>query len=71
MNLTRVPIGILRPSKITISTSNPVSLDSLKFRIMMQVCQDNNQSGDRPTGMECNVEDMLKHHDHMLDMLFN
>lgn len=54
----------------TDSKSNPVSVASLKFRIMMQICQDN-QSLDRVKGMEWNAVDMLQHQDRMLDLLIH
>ncbi|EJW90483.1 protein containing DUF262 [gut metagenome] len=50
------------------SKSNPVSVASLKFRIMMQICQDN-QSLDRVKGMEWNAADMLQHQEKMLELL--
>lgn len=54
--------------------SDPVSVASLKFRIMMQMCQDNqrammNSALDRPKGMEWNFSDMQSHQDKMLDII--
>lgn len=50
----------------TDSKSDPISVASLKFRIMMQICQDNqkailNGSLHRSKGMEWNAEDMQNH----------
>lgn len=54
--------------------SDPISVASLKFRIMMQVCQDNqkailNGNLDRIKGMEWNAEDIQVHQDKMLDII--
>lgn len=54
--------------------SDQVSVASLKFKIMMQICQDNHKAMlngeiDRVAGMEWNAEDMQKHQDKMLDIL--
>lgn len=54
--------------------TDPVSVASLKFKIMMQICQDNHKSMlngdlDRSKGMEWNVEDMRKHQEKMLDII--
>ena len=54
--------------------SDQVSVASLKFRIMMQICQDNykamlNGELDRPAGMEWNADDMKKHQEKMLDII--
>ena len=56
--------------------SDQVSVASLKFRIMMQICQDNykkmlNGDLDRKTGMEWNAEDMNQHQQRMLDIIIN
>lgn len=57
--------------------SNPVSVASLKFRIMLQICQDNYDAGikneniKRPFGLEWNVEDMVQHQDKMLEIIMN
>lgn len=53
------------------SKSNQVSVASLKFRIMLQMCQDNYDEGikngiKREFGYEWNVEDMQKHQEKML-----
>ena len=55
--------------------SDQVSVASLKFKIMMQICQDNhkdilNGSLDRVIGMEWNAEDIQTHQRKMLDVLF-
>jgi len=55
--------------------SDQVSVASLKFKIMMQKCQDNhklmlNDKLDRATGMEWNFEDMQEHQDKMLKLIF-
>lgn len=54
--------------------SNPVSVASLKFQIMMQKCNDNNiamLNGElnREHGMEWNAEDMKVHQQKMLDII--
>lgn len=54
---------------------NPVSVASLKFRIMLQICQDNYNSGikdetqKRESGLEWNVEDMKLHQKSMIDII--
>ena len=53
------------------SKSNQVSVASLKFRIMLQICQDNYDEGikngiEREFGYEWNAEDMQKHQKKML-----
>lgn len=54
--------------------TDQVSVASLKFKIMMQMCQDNhkamlNNDLVRAKGMEWNVEDMLHHQKKMLDII--
>ena len=54
--------------------SDPVSVASLKFKIMMQKCLDNhiamlNGSLNRDTGMEWDAEDMKQHQEKMLDII--
>ncbi len=55
--------------------SNQVSVASLKFRIMLQICQDNYDAGikedslKRPFGLEWNVDDMVRHQEKMLDII--
>ena len=54
--------------------SDQVSVASLKFKIMMQMCQDNckkmlNNDLDREKGMEWNAEDMQIHQKKMLDII--
>lgn len=54
--------------------SDQVSVASLKFKIMMQICQDNhkamlNGNIDRVAGMEWNAEDMIIHQEKMLDII--
>ena len=57
--------------------SNPVSVASLKFRIMLQICQDNYDAGvkddnlKRPSGLEWKVEDMKRHQEKMLKVIMN
>ena len=56
--------------------SDPMSVASLKFRIMMQICQDNakamlNGNIERRKGFEWNIEDIEKHQDKMLDIIFS
>ena len=57
--------------------SNQVSVASLKFRIMLQICQDNYDVGvkddnlKRPFGLEWNVEDMVLHQKKMLEIIMN
>ena len=47
--------------------SNPISVASLKFLIMMQMCRDNEAK--RDGGMEWNAEDMKAHQQKMLDII--
>ena len=54
--------------------SDQISVASLKFKIMMQMCQDNHKAmlnGElaRVTGMEWNAEDMQVHQSKMLDII--
>ena len=57
--------------------SNQVSVASLKFRIMLQICQDNYNNGikdkekERPSGLEWDVEDMVRPQNKMLEMNMN
>lgn len=57
--------------------SNQVSVASLKFRIMLQICQDNYNNGikdekkKRPFGLEWGVEDMVRHQKNMLEIIMN
>lgn len=56
---------------------NQVSVASLKFRIMLQICQDNYDNGiknkekQRDSGLEWNVEDMVRHQEDMLEIIMN
>ena len=54
--------------------SDQVSVASLKFKIMMQMCQDNHKAMlngelERDAGMEWNSEDMKIHQERMLDII--
>lgn len=54
--------------------SNPISVASLKFQIMMQKCKDNdlamlNGELNRAHGMEWNAEDMKVHQQKILDII--
>ena len=55
--------------------SNQVSVASLKFRIMLQMCQDNYDAGvrdkkqKRTFGMEWNADDMAIHQEKMLKII--
>ncbi|MDE5783293.1 MAG: DUF262 domain-containing HNH endonuclease family protein [Prevotella sp.] len=57
--------------------SNQVSVASLKFRIMLQICQDNYDAGikneklKRPFGLEWNDNDMARHQNKMLEIIMN
>lgn len=57
--------------------SNPVSVASLKFRIMLQKCSDNYEKGikgecaKRGFGLEWNAEDMQEHQRNMLRIIFS
>jgi hypothetical protein len=57
--------------------SNQVSVASLKFRIMLQICQDNYDAGikdkniKRLFGLEWNVEDIVQHQEKMLEIIMN
>lgn len=56
--------------------SNQVGLASLKFRIMLQICQDNYDAGirdkllERPFGLEWNAKDIQEHQRKMMDIIF-
>ena len=56
--------------------SNQVSVASLKFRIMLQICQDNYDNGvkheelKRPFGLEWNYTDIQEHQKMMINVLF-
>lgn len=54
--------------------SDPISVASLKFKIMMQTCQDNqtamlNGQANREKGMEWNAEDIRNHQEKMLNII--
>lgn len=49
---------------------NRVSVLSPKFMIMMQICKDNYDNGTRGSGNEWNYEDIKKHQQKMMDILF-
>ena len=54
--------------------ADQVSVGSLKFKIMMQICQDNHKARlngeiDRKTGMEWNADDMQAHQRKVLDLI--
>lgn len=57
--------------------SNQVSVASLKFRVMLQICQDNYDAGitdstvKRLPGLEWNVDDMVRHQEKMLNIIMN
>ena len=54
------------------SKSNQVSVASLKFRIMLQMCQDNKElkEGDkRDSGFEWNADDIQKHQEKILSII--
>ena len=54
------------------SKSNQISVASLKFRIMLQMCQDNKElkEGDkRDSGFEWNADDMQKHQEKILSII--
>ena len=53
-------------SRYSSGESDPVSVASLKFKIMMQICQDNRV---RPHGQEWNAKDMREHQEKMLDII--
>lgn len=55
-------------SRYTDQKTNPVSIASLKFKIMMQMCKDNPKGRDE--NMAWNAEDMQVHQQKMLDILF-
>ncbi|KGF29303.1 DUF262 domain-containing protein [Prevotella histicola] len=57
------------------SRANQISVASLKFKIMMQMCKDNckkilSKKLERPDGLEWNKEDMQTHQEKMLDIIF-
>jgi hypothetical protein len=47
-----------------------VGVASLKFRIMMQMCHDNDKEKSREAGQEWNFADIKRHQDLMLKILF-
>ena len=57
--------------------TNQVSIASLKFRIMLQICQDNHDAGikdanlERENGFEWNHEDMIRHQNKMIEIIMN
>lgn len=57
---------IVKKERYLDSKSNQVSIASLKFRIMLQMCQDNKE---RSTGFEWNADDMQKHQEKMLNII--
>ncbi len=61
--------------RYTDGKSDPVGVASLKFRIMMQACRDNQSAIltgnlERKPDMEWNYEDIRKHQEKMLDVIF-
>jgi hypothetical protein len=46
-----------------------VSVASIKFMIMMQICKDNIASNKRSSGQEWNFDDIVRHQEKMLDLL--
>lgn len=56
-------------SRYTDQKTDPVSIASLKFKIMMQMCKDNPKG--REGNMAWNAEDMQVHQQKMLDILFH
>ena len=48
-----------------------ISVASLKFMIMMQICRDHVKAEDRTPGQEWNFEDIKNHQEKMIDILFN
>ena len=75
--LAQTGIQLKKRIAILIQKSNQVSVASLKFRIMLQICQDNYNNGikdkekERPSGLEWDVEDMVRHQNKMLEMIMN
>lgn len=62
-------------SRYNDSKSDQVSVASLKLKIMMQMCQDNqslilSHKLDRGNGLEWNYEDMKAHQENMLNIIF-
>ena len=55
-------------TRYTDQKTDPVSVASLKFKIMMQMCKDNQK--ERDENMAWNAEDMQVHQQKMLDILF-
>ena len=63
-------------SRYNDSKSDQVSVASLKLKIMMQMCQDNQSSIlshklDRENGLEWNYEDIKLHQENMLNIIFS
>lgn len=50
---------------------NPVSVATLKLRIMMQICKDNYIEGSRENGFEWDLTDINEHQKRMMSFLFN
>lgn len=50
---------------------NPVSVATLKLRIMMQICKDNYLKGSRESGFEWDLTDINEHQKRMMSFLFN
>lgn len=50
---------------------NPVSVATLKLRIMMQICKDNYLGGSRESGFEWDLTDINEHQKRMMSFLFN
>ena len=68
---------IYKKNRYLDTKSNQVSVASLKFRIMLQICQDNYDDGikdntlKRPFGLEWNLDDMVQHQAKMLEIIMN
>lgn len=75
--LAQTGIQLKKKNRYLDTKSNQVSVASLKFRIMLQICQDNYNNGikdkekERPSGLEWDVEDMVRHQNKMLEMIMN
>ena len=49
----------------------PVSIASLKFFIMMQMCKDNQSNSERKNGLEWIFDDIVNHQSNMIKILWN
>ena len=51
--------------------ADPIGVGSLKFKIMMQICRDNDRNLSRDEGLEWNLDDMNSHQNKILEIIFS